>query len=271
MSKFTLLIASSLLITNFAYASQLSVPNSFSSNTPAVADEVNGNFTSVQDAVNDNDTRLTAVESTLNSTTATATTNAAGVNSNATSISTNSDDITSANTAISDNAGNISANLANIDANDGRISDLESASPAMGRIMLPVANPNSNFFTNLEETGTTSSAYSTTFTKPHDYVSGNFTVKALVSGCAGTNARVTLNKITNKIGLNGLAFGTPATQTISIPTAGFLQYHIVAVSGTFSSFADLNYMYLSRTPADAADTCTSNLTVRGFLLEYPRG
>lgn len=46
-------------------ASELTIPNSFSAGTRAVAADVNANFTAVSGAVNDNDTRLAALEASI--------------------------------------------------------------------------------------------------------------------------------------------------------------------------------------------------------------
>lgn len=43
-------------------ASSVTIPNTFTSGTPALASEVNGNFTAVETAVNDNDSRITTLE-----------------------------------------------------------------------------------------------------------------------------------------------------------------------------------------------------------------
>ena len=63
IKQISILLAISLGgVLNLAVASSASVPNTFTSGTPAVAAEVNSNFTALQNAVNDNDSRLTAVE-----------------------------------------------------------------------------------------------------------------------------------------------------------------------------------------------------------------
>ena len=54
--------ATLLLACNFAWSSDVTIPNTFSSGTPAVAGEVNSNFTAVKTAVDDNDARITIVE-----------------------------------------------------------------------------------------------------------------------------------------------------------------------------------------------------------------
>lgn len=57
--------AALLLLTCSAQAGVLTVPNSFTSGTPAVATEVNQNFTAVKTEVDDNDGRIALLEATL--------------------------------------------------------------------------------------------------------------------------------------------------------------------------------------------------------------
>jgi len=58
------LIGSTLLASApLANASDLTIPNDFSSGDTTSASEVNDNFTAIENAVNDNDTRLDAIES----------------------------------------------------------------------------------------------------------------------------------------------------------------------------------------------------------------
>jgi len=57
-----LLVCSGFLFVLVAGASELTVPNTFSAGTTAVASEVNDNFSAVADAVNDNDGRIAALE-----------------------------------------------------------------------------------------------------------------------------------------------------------------------------------------------------------------
>ena len=47
------------------YAGEVTIPNTFTAGTPAVASEVNGNFTAVKTAVDDNDGRIAALEAAL--------------------------------------------------------------------------------------------------------------------------------------------------------------------------------------------------------------
>lgn len=52
-------IAAALLISSNAWAGTLTVPNTFTAGTPAVAAQVNANFTAAKTAVDDNDARIT--------------------------------------------------------------------------------------------------------------------------------------------------------------------------------------------------------------------
>ena len=54
-----------LVIVGVSAASSVSVPNTFTGGTPAVAAEVNANFSAVENAINDNDSRVTALEGAL--------------------------------------------------------------------------------------------------------------------------------------------------------------------------------------------------------------
>ena len=59
-----------LVIVGVSAASSVSVPNTFTGGTPAVAAEVNANFSAVENAINDNDSRVTALEGALGGLTA---------------------------------------------------------------------------------------------------------------------------------------------------------------------------------------------------------
>ena len=89
---------SSLLVTN-AIASEVTIPNSFNSGSPAVAAEVNGNFTAIKGSVDDNHGRITALEASI----------ASLINT----VSTLQTDLDAANTTI---AG-LQTNISNIQAN----------------------------------------------------------------------------------------------------------------------------------------------------------
>ncbi len=54
-----------VLVSIGANAAELTIPNTFVANTPAVASEVNGNFGAVETAVDDNNARIAALEATI--------------------------------------------------------------------------------------------------------------------------------------------------------------------------------------------------------------
>ncbi|NOX76419.1 MAG: hypothetical protein GXP17_07370 [Gammaproteobacteria bacterium] len=60
MSRLQMLVAvSSVILGASAWAGSVTIPNTFTANTAAVADEVNDNFTAIKTAVDDNDARTT--------------------------------------------------------------------------------------------------------------------------------------------------------------------------------------------------------------------
>lgn len=58
----TIMAAGMILGLQSAYAAPLTIPNTFTTNSPAVAADVNANFTATATAVNDIETRLAALE-----------------------------------------------------------------------------------------------------------------------------------------------------------------------------------------------------------------
>jgi len=224
-----------------------SLPNTFSAGSTARAGEVNANFEAVR----------------------------AEVDGNANDISTNANDISS-------NASAISANTSSITA-------LESKSPAIGRFLVPVANVSGgtadintlNNTARLPDAETTT-VYGNSFGKPSDYVSGDITLSAIISDCAGSSiAYQTDHPATQTvyIGANGgfqlVNSCNGNCPTASIPadtgTFPFSTWYAVEVSSTLTSFADITRPYFTRRGAEANDTCTGTLTVHGFIVEYPRG
>ncbi|MDF1701156.1 MAG: hypothetical protein P1V36_08365 [Planctomycetota bacterium] len=73
-----LVLPLALITAGVLYADSVSTPNTFVAGTAAVADEVNANFAAHEAAINDNDSRLSALESTLPSFRATVSTNTTG-------------------------------------------------------------------------------------------------------------------------------------------------------------------------------------------------
>lgn len=63
--QLTFFVIVSLLPFSFCYASEFSLPNTFTAGTKAVAEQVNENFRAVKNSVDDNNTRLIALETAL--------------------------------------------------------------------------------------------------------------------------------------------------------------------------------------------------------------
>jgi hypothetical protein len=110
-----------------ASAGDLTIPNSFTADTPAVAAEVNANFTAVETAVDDNNTGISGNATDI-------ATNATNISTNADDISANATDIATNATDIATNATNISTNADDISANAAAIGSLESLIVAYGKI-----------------------------------------------------------------------------------------------------------------------------------------
>jgi Sulfatase-modifying factor enzyme 1 len=94
-------------------ASNVTVPNSFTSGTPALAGEVNANFDAVAAGVNDNDSRVT--------------TNTGDIATNASAIGTNAADIADNVTDIGTNTANIGVNAAAIATNTSDIASIQNS------------------------------------------------------------------------------------------------------------------------------------------------
>lgn len=204
----------------------------------------------------------TLTATTLNNIKSSVNDNDANIGTNTTAIGVNSG-IVDANTI------NIGINSAGITAHDARITDLEGASPATGRIALTVSDGTP---TKSLADAVSSSATSTAFPIPSDYVAGGtVTIKALVSGCGGSNVRVSINREGVSVGSNSFLFIFPEFQTISIPAGAIFTFFVEEVTTTTTFLSDLNFLTLTRDGADANDTCSGSLIVRGYIVEYPRG
>lgn len=225
-------------------------------------------MTEIKDAVNDNNAKVVNNISNIGVNSADISTNTTNIGINTGLIGTNTADISTNTGDIGTNTTNIGINSADITAQDTRITDLEGASPAIGRIALTVSDGTP---TKLLADGVSSFARSTVFPTPSDYVTGTITLKALVSGCDGSNVSVSISKGGVNTGSNSLLFILPVFQTVSIPTSAAFTFSVAEVTMTISSFSDLNTVSLNRDGAGVSDTCTSSLNVQGFIVEYPRG
>jgi len=95
-----------------ATAATVTIPNTFTSGTPAVAAQVNGNFTAVKTAVDDNDNRVS--------------TNAASIATNGTNIGINSANVTDIDSRVTTNAASIATNGINIGINSAGVNALNT-------------------------------------------------------------------------------------------------------------------------------------------------
>ncbi len=148
-----------------AWAGSLTIPNTFSANTPAVAAEVNANFTATKTAVDDNDARITTNATDI-------ATNAANITTNATDISTNQSAISTNTASIVTNAGNISTNSSDIATNTGNIatntsniatntSDIATNTGNISTNTTNIATNTSNIATNTSDIATNTSDIAT--------------------------------------------------------------------------------------------------------------
>jgi len=113
------------------WAGSLTIPNTFTSGTPAKAAEVNANFSAVKTEVDDNDSRITANKTASDANTthrqgdgsdhSDVAANTQGVSTNAAAIQQNASGISSNATAIQQNAGDISNNATAIQNNANAI------------------------------------------------------------------------------------------------------------------------------------------------------
>ena len=109
------------------HASTLTVPNTFSSGTPAVAAQVNANFTAVKGAVDDNDARIAALESALATLQSTATSQATTISDLQATVNTQATTISTLQTTVNTQATTISSMQSQIYAiNNSDVMALES-------------------------------------------------------------------------------------------------------------------------------------------------
>jgi len=107
-------IVTTLFFSTSAYAGALTIPNTFTTGTPALAAQVNANFSAAKTAVDDNNTRITANA-------ASAATNATNITANAASAATNATNITANAASTATNAANITTNAASAVTNAANI------------------------------------------------------------------------------------------------------------------------------------------------------
>jgi len=106
--KYSIISASLILAVQTAGATSLTIHNTFSANTAAVADEVNQNFNATKMAVDDNDTRITSLTSTGNESMARISVTENALASNDARITDNTSAIANNDARITSNANTLS-------------------------------------------------------------------------------------------------------------------------------------------------------------------
>jgi len=197
MKKITLTAGLMLLSLNTtAFAADVTIPNTFSAGSPAVAADVNANFSAVKTAVDDNNARVTTNSTNItnatngiSANTASAATNASGIASNASNISTNSStavinaagvasnasNIGTQGTSIATNAANISSNTSSASTNAGNITS------NTGNISTNTSNISSNSGSIAANTNSTSSNASGIATNTSNIATNTAAIAAIPS------------------------------------------------------------------------------------------
>jgi len=129
-THFITMAAAAMLISSGAWAGALTIPNTFTAGTPAVAAQVNANFAAAKTAVDDNNTRITANA-------ATAATNATNIAANTASAATNATNIAANTASAATNATNIATNTASAATNTTAIAALQLTNPVTTVINVP--------------------------------------------------------------------------------------------------------------------------------------
>ena len=131
-----LTMAAALLISSTAWAGALTIPNTFTAGTKAVAAQVNANFTAAKTAVDDNDARIT--------------TNAAAAATNATNITAN----TTAITALQNAAPVRTINVSPVIGGGGVIDAVASGNALIAAVAAITGSSPTNQYTVKLEPGT---------------------------------------------------------------------------------------------------------------------
>jgi len=152
MKKITLTAGLILSLSTTAFAADVTIPNTFTAGSPAVAADVNANFSAVKTAVDDNNARVTTNSTNItnatngiSANTSSAATNASGIASNAANISTNSSTAVINAAGVASNASNISTQGSSIATNAANISsNTSSASTNASNITSNTGNISTN-------------------------------------------------------------------------------------------------------------------------------
>lgn len=121
LKQFIFGVGTTALLINGVWASDMTIPNSFTADTPAVAAEVNNNFSAAKAAVDDNNARIN--------------TNRADIDGHTVTINNNSDDITALTTRQAAAASVTNGAIVDVAVTMTNIDSLTVAAPGPGFII----------------------------------------------------------------------------------------------------------------------------------------
>ena len=182
-----LLLILGIAFINNIQAADLTIPNTFTAGTPAVAVDVNANFAAVETEVDDNNASIVGNASGITTNASNITSNNAGITGNAAGIVTNASGITTNTSGIATNVTGITGNAAGIVTNASGITTNTSG----------IATNASNITINASGISTSASEIATN--------TANITIHT--SNIANIDSRVSMLEVTYLIGDIGPAGG----------------------------------------------------------------
>ncbi len=243
-----------------ALAGSVTIPNDFSSGTPAVAAEVNENFSAVKTAVDDNDGRITtnAEDIAANETAIATKADVSAVTANTTTIATKAD-----TSAVSANATSIAVNTTGIATNATTIAGKADASAVTANVA-GIATNATSISTNASDIATNATGIATNVTA----IATNATA---IAGKADASA-VTTNTADIATNTADIATNTAdiATNTADIATnTADIATNTADIATNTADIAtnatDIGTNATDIAALQAASTCPSDMVASGTL------